>query len=81
MKSISRAVRQGGLRTGFEFAASGAESASEPGGYDLLCSVCEQGDDYLLCFVYDPRQLSADTAADWLEYYGHFIEGITEGMA
>ncbi|NCB23042.1 MAG: amino acid adenylation domain-containing protein, partial [Deltaproteobacteria bacterium] len=75
------ATGQGGLRTGFEFAASGAESASEPGGYDLLCSVCEQGDDYLLCFVYDPRQLSADTAADWLEYYGHFIEGITEGMA
>ena len=75
------ATGQSGLRTGFEFAASGAESASEPGGYDLLCSVCEQGDDYLLCFVYDPRQLSADTAADWLEYYGHFIEGITEGMA
>ena len=75
------ATGQNGLRTGFEFAASGVGSATEPGGYDLLCSVCEQGDDYLLCFVYDPRQLSADTAADWLEYYGHFIEGITEGMA
>ena len=75
------ATGQSGLRTGFEFAPTRAGGAAEPGGYGLLCSVSEQGENYLLHFVYDPRQLSAETAADWLEYYGRFIEGIIEGMA
>ncbi len=75
------ATGQSGLRTGFEFAPTSAGGAAEPGGYGLLCSVSEQGENYLLRFVYDPRQLSAETAADWLEYYGRFIEGIIEGMA
>ena len=75
------ATEQSGLRTGFEFAPTSADGAAEPGGYGLLCSVSEQGENYLLRFVYDHRQLSAETAADWLEYYGRFIEGIIEGMA
>ena len=77
---------QTGLHTGFEFVSPVAGSpagqgGAEAGGYGLLCSVREQGEDYLLRFVFDPRQLSAETAADWLEYYGRFLEGIIEGMA
>ena len=73
-------------QAGFEFVAQcGAIAAgygsTGQGGCGLLCSVREQGQEYLLRFVYDPQQLSAATAADWLEYYGRFIEGITEGLA
>ena len=78
-------------QAGFEFVAhcgaiaagygSAGQGSTGQGGCGLLCSVREQGQEYLLRFVYDPQQLSAATAADWLEYYGRFIEGITEGLA
>ena len=50
-------------------------------GYGLFCQVQEQGDGFALSFAYDPRQVSAETAGDWLEYYGRFLEGITQETA
>ena len=50
-------------------------------GYGLFCQVQEQGDGFALSFVYDPRQVSAETARDWLEYYGRFLEGISQETA
>lgn len=67
------------LSTGFEFVGAGCCAGQDD--YGLLCSVGEQGEAYLLRFVYDPRLISAATAANWLEYYGRFLESITEGIA
>ena len=73
----------GAIAAGYGSAGQGStgQGSTGQGGCGLLCSVREQGQEYLLRFVYDPQQLSAATAADWLEYYGRFIEGITEGLA
>ena len=74
--------RQSGLRLGF---AVGEGSISTPDalgkGYGLFCSVREQEAGLVLHFAYDPHQLGAETAQDWLTYYGNFIEGIIEGAA
>ena len=67
------------MSTGFEFVGAGCCAGQDD--YGLLCSVGEQGEAYLLRFVYDPRLISAATAANWLEYYGRFLESITEGIA
>ncbi|MFT3959078.1 MAG: SDR family oxidoreductase [Desulfovibrio sp.] len=68
---------QGRLRLGFDFAGADAQGK----GYGLFCSVREQEDGLALHFAYDPQQVGAEAAQDWLTYYGNFLEGIVEGAA
>ena len=74
--------RQSGLRLGFTFARGGCSIPDAQGkGYGLFCSVREQEAGLALHFAYDPQQVGAGTAQDWLTYYGNFLEGIIEGAA
>ena len=73
---------QSGLRLGFAFARGGVPTPdAQEGGCGLFCSVREQEEGLALHFAYDPQQLGAETAQDWLAYYGNFLEGIIEGAA
>ena len=78
----SQNAPQHGLRLGFAFAPEGSPPAANLGeAYGLFCAVGEQGNGFALRFAYDPQQVGAETAQDWLTYYGRFLEGITEGIA
>ena len=75
-------LMQSALRLGFAFARGGAPTPDAQGnGYGLFCSVREQEEGLALYFAYDPQQVVAETAQDWLTYYGNFLEGIIEGAA
>ena len=71
------AAMQCSLRLGFDFAGADAQGK----GYGLFCSVREQEEGLALHFAYDPQLVGAETAQDWLTYYGNFLEGIVEGAA
>ena len=72
----------GGLRMGFAYAPEDAPPAGmQEKGYGLFCTVRAQEGGFALNFAYDPQQVGAETAQDWLTYYGHFLEGIIEGAA
>lgn len=78
----SQNAPQHGLRLGFAFAPEGSpNTAVQGGGFGLFCTVGEQGNGFALRFAYDPQQLGAETAQDWLTYYVRFLEGIIEGIA
>ena len=72
---------QSGLRLGFAFAEGSISTPAQGKGYGLFCSVREQEEGLALYFAYDPQQVGAETAQDWLTYYGNFLEGIIEGAA
>ncbi len=75
-------LMQSALRLGFAFARGGVPTPDAQGnGYGLFCSVREQEEGLALYFAYDPQQVVAETARDWLTYYGNFLEGIIEGAA
>ena len=75
-------LMQSALRLGFAFAREGVSIHDAQGkGYGLFCSVREQEEGLALHFAYDPQQVVAETAQDWLTYYGNFLEGIIEGAA
>ena len=75
-------LMQSALRLGFAFARGGVSIPDAQGrGYGLFCSVQEQKEGLALHFAYDPQQVGAETAQDWLTYYGNFLEGIIEGAA
>lgn len=76
------AMAKPGLRFGFAFAEGSIPTAdTQAKGYGLFCSVREQKEGLALHFAYDPQQVGAETAQDWLTYYGNFLEGIIEGAA